>query len=344
MPKLRRVVTGPALVFPRHPVAFARFGLMALVPARAFAKRAFRGERARAAFAGLAAHSFMSLDAPLSSTFALMLGGTAHAVGWPFPRGGSQRIVDALASILRSHGGTIETGRPVRTLDDVPRADALVLDVTPRQLDAIAGGRFPERYRRALRRYRYGPGVFKVDYALAGPVPWSAPEAARGGTVHLGGTLDEIADAEAEVQRGGHPERPFVLVAQQSLFDASRAPAGKHTLWAYCHVPNGSTVDMTARIEAQIERFAPGFRERIVDRHVMDTRWVESHNASFVGGDISAGHHGGLQLFARPVLSVDPYSTPDRRVYLCSAATPPGGGVHGMCGYHAARSALRRLA
>jgi phytoene dehydrogenase-like protein len=342
MPKLRRAVTGPLPFLPRHPLALARFGLMALMPARAFARRAFRGEPARAAFAGLAAHSFMSLDAPLSATFGLVLGGTAHAVGWPFPRGGSQRIVDALAAILRSHGGTIETRRPVRTLADLPAADAVLFDVTPRQLERIAGDRLPDGYRRALRRYRYGPGVFKVDYALDGPVPWRARDAALGGTVHLGGTLDEIAAAEAEVQRGRHPERPFVLVAQQSLFDASRAPEGKHTLWAYCHVPNGSTVDMTARIEAQIERFAPGFRERILDRHVMDTRAVESHNESYLGGDISAGHHGGLQLFARPVLSADPYATPDRSIYICSAATPPGAGVHGMCGYHAARSALRR--
>jgi phytoene dehydrogenase-like protein len=342
MPRLRAAVTGPTLAFPRHPVALARFGLMSLLPARLFARRAFRTERARAVFAGLAGHSFLSLDTPLSTTFALMLGGTAHAVGWPFPAGGSQRIVDALTAILRAHGGEIITGRRVRGPADTPRAAAVLFDVTPRQLERIAGDRFPEGYRRALRRYRYGPGVFKVDYALDGPVPWRAPECALGGTVHLGGTLDEIADAEAEVQRGGHPERPFVLVAQQSLFDPSRAPEGKHTLWAYCHVPNGSSVDMSARIEAQIERFAPGFRERVLARHVMDTRWVEAHNETYVGGDISAGSHGGLQLFARPVLSPDPYATPDRSIYICSAATPPGGGVHGMCGYHAARSALRR--
>ncbi|MBI2325165.1 MAG: NAD(P)/FAD-dependent oxidoreductase [Chloroflexi bacterium] len=342
LPKLRSVVTGPALAFPRHPVALARFGLMSLWPARLFARRAFRTDRARAAFAGLAAHSFLSLDAPLSTTFALMLGGTAHAVGWPMPRGGSQRVVDALAAILRAHGGEIVTGRRVGSMADLPRADATLFDVTPRQLERIAGDRFPEGYRRALRRYRYGPGVFKVDYALDGPVPWRAPDCGLAGTVHVGGTLDEIADSEGEVARGGHPERPFALVAQQSLFDPSRAPAGKHTLWAYCHVPNGSTVDMTARIEAQIERFAPGFRDRIIARHVMDTRWVEAHNETYVGGDISAGSHGGLQLFARPVLSIDPYATPDRSIYLCSAATPPGGGVHGMCGYHAARSAMRR--
>ncbi len=341
-PKLRSVLTGPFLAVHGHPIALARFGVLALLPARMLAKRLFRTERARAVFAGMAAHSFLPLDGPLSSTWALTFGASAHAVGWPLPRGGSQRIVDALAAVLRSRGGEIVTGRRVRSLDDLPEADATLFDVTPRALERIAGDRFPEGYRRALRRYRYGPGVFKMDYALDGPVPWQAPECALAGTVHLGGTLDEIADAEREVARGAHPERPFVLVAQQSLFDPSRAPEGKHTLWAYCHVPNGSTVDMTERIEAQLERFAPGFHERILARHVMDTRWVESHNESYVGGDISAGSHGGLQLFARPVLSTDPYATPDRSIYLCSAATPPGGGVHGMCGFHAARSALRR--
>ena len=342
LPKLRSTVTGPALALPHHPLALARFGLMSLLPARSFARRAFRTERARAVFAGLAAHSFLPLDAPLSTTFALMLGSTAHAVGWPLPRGGSQRIADALAAILRSYGGEILTGRRVGSLADVPDAGAVLFDVAPRQLERIAGDRLPPGYRAALGRYRYGPGVYKVDYALSGPVPWRAAECAGAGTVHVGGTLDEIAGAEREVAHGGHPERPFVLVAQQSLFDPSRAPDGKHTLWAYCHVPNGSKVDMSARIEAQIERFAPGFRQRILARHEMDTRWVEAHNETCVGGDISAGSHGGLQLFARPVLSPDPYATPDRSLYLCSAATPPGAGVHGMCGYHAARSALRR--
>ena len=340
--RLRRTVTGPALAFPRHPVALARFGLMSIAPARAFARRSFRGDRARAIFAGLAAHSFLSLDAPFSTTFALMLGATAHAVGWPMPRGGSQRIVDALAMVLRSYGGEIETGRRVTSLSDLPDAQAYLFDVSPRQLERIAGDELPGGYRETLRRYRYGPGVFKVDYALDGPVPWRAEPCAAAGTVHLGGTLDEITEAEALVARGGHPERPFVLVAQQSMFDPSRAPEGRHTLWAYCHVPNGSTVDMSARIEAQLERFAPGFQRRVLARHVMDTRWVESHNETYVGGDISAGSHGGLQLFRRPVFSPDPYATPSRRVYLCSAATPPGGGVHGMCGYHAARSAIRR--
>jgi phytoene dehydrogenase-like protein len=340
--RLRPTITGPALRFPRHPVALGRFGLMSITPARSFAKRAYRGERARALVAGLAAHSFLSLDALWSTTFALMLGATAHAVGWPLPRGGSQRVVDALAAVLRSYGGEIMTGRRVTSLAELPAARAYLLDLSPRQLERIAAGRLPDGYRRGLRSYRYGPGVFKVDYALDGPVPWRAAECGTAGTVHVGGTLDEIADAEREVSRGRHPERPFVLVAQQSLFDPSRAPEGKHTLWAYCHVPNGSTVDMTARIESQLERFAPGFRGRVLARHVMDTGWVEAHNASYIGGDISGGSHDGLQLFRRPVLSPDPYATPDRSIYLCSASTPPGGGVHGMCGYHAARSALRR--
>jgi phytoene dehydrogenase-like protein len=338
--KLRSALTGPFLALHRHPLALARFGALALLPAGLVAKRLFRTDRARALFAGLAGHSFLSLDAPLSTTFALMLGASAHAVGWPIARGGSQRIVDALAAVLRDRGGEIVTGHAVRSLMET-RGTA-IFDVTPRQLDGIAGDRLPDGYRAALRRYRYGPGVFKLDYALDGPVPWRAPDCARAGTVHLGGTLDEIAESERDIARGRAAERPFVLVAQQSLFDPSRAPEGKHTLWAYCHVPNGSTDDMTDRIEAQIERFAPGFRDRVLARHVMDTRWVEAHNETYVGGDISAGAHDGLQLFARPVLSADPYATPDRSIYLCSAATPPGGGVHGMCGYHAARSALRR--
>lgn len=341
--KLRSALTGPFLAVHRHPIALARFGVLALLPARFLARRLFRSEGARAAFAGLAAHSFLSLDAPLSTTFALTLGGSAHAVGWPMPRGGSQRIVDALARILTEQGGEIHTGHRVGSIGDLPRAGVVLFDVTPLQLERIAGDRLPDRYRGALRRYRYGPGVFKVDYALDGPVPWRAAECARAGTVHLGGTLDEIADAEREVARGGHPERPFVLVAQQSLFDPSRAPEGKHTLWAYCHVPNRSAVDMTERIERQIERFAPGFRDRILARRVMAPADIESYNANHVGGDISGGMADLSQLFARPVASLDPYRVPGTNVFICSSSTPPGGGVHGMCGYFAARAALRSL-
>lgn len=340
--RLAPVLTGPAVAFPRHPLALARFGLMSLLPARLFARRSFRGERSRAAFAGFAAHAFLSLDSPISATFGLVEAALAHVAGWPLARGGSQRIADALAAVLRGYGGEISTGQPVGSFDDLPPARAYLFDLAPGQLERIAADRLPDGYRGRLRDYRQGPGVFKVDYALDAPVPWRAAECANAGTLHLGGTLDEIADAEREVSRGGHPERPFVLVAQQSLFDPSRAPEGKHTLWAYCHVPNGSTVDMTDRIEAQLERFAPGFRDRVAARHVMDTRWIEAHNATCIGGDISGGSHGGLQLFRRPTLSSDPYATPDRSIYLCSASTPPGGGVHGMCGFHAARSALLR--
>lgn len=332
----------PALHIPRHPLLVARFAPVALSSAKLLANRVFRGPRARALLAGLAAHSFLPLDAAFSASFGLMLAASGHTVGWPMPRGGSQRIADALASYLRSLGGEIVTGDRVARIADLGNARAILFDTTPRALERIAGDRLPGRYRRALSRYRYGPGVFKLDYALSGPVPWRAEACTRAGTVHLGGTFGEIAAGERAVSRGEHPERPFVLVAQQSLFDPVRAPAGQHTLWAYCHVPNGSTVDMTARIEAQLERFAPGFGAQVLARSVQNTRDVESHNANYIGGDVAAGSHAGFQLLARPVWSPDPYATPARDIYLCSAATPPGGGVHGMCGANAARSALRR--
>jgi phytoene dehydrogenase-like protein len=340
--RLASEILGPVLHWPRHPLTLARFGPLALMSARGLALLAFRGRRARAVFSGLAAHSFLSLDAPFSATFALLMGSSAHAIGWPIPRGGSQRISDALAAHLRELGGQIFLGTAIGSVEELPSAHAILFDVTPRQLERIAGNRLPQGYRAALRRYRYGPGVFKLDYALDGPVPWKAPECGRASTVHLGGDLAEVAASEAEVARGRHPERPFALVAQPSLFDGSRAPAGKHVLWAYCHVPNGSTMDMTARIEAQIERFAPGFHDRILARHAMTTADLEAHNQNLVGGDISGGSHDGLQLIARPMLRLNPYATPARDIYLCSSSTPPGGGVHGMCGYHAARSALGR--
>ena len=277
-----------------------------------------------------------------SASFALILGAAAHASGWPIARGGSQRIADALAASLRELGGEIVVGDPVDALERLGAARAILFDTSPATLERIAGARLPARYRRALVRYRRGPGVFKLDYALSGPVPWRAPECRRAGTVHLGGRFEEIAASEAEVMRGGHPQKPFVLVAQQSLFDASRAPPGKHTLWAYCHVPNGSTVDMTARIEAQLERFAPGFADLVLARAVTAPREVEAHNANCAGGDIAGGAYDGLQFLARPVLAFDPYATPAPELYLCSSSTPPGAGVHGMCGWHAARSALRR--
>jgi phytoene dehydrogenase-like protein len=317
--------------------------MIALRSARGLAEARFRGEPARALFAGLAAHAILPLDRAATAASGLVLGALGHVVGWPLPRGGSQRFADALASLLRSLGGEIVTGTPVERLEDAPSAKAILLDVTPRQMLRIAGSRLPAGYRRALERYRYGPGVFKLDYALSGPVPWLAPACGRAGTVHVGGTLVEIAAAEAAVWRGEHPERPFVLVAQQSLFDPTRAPAGRHTLWAYCHVPHGSTVDMTARVEAQIERFAPGFRDLVLARSTMGPADLEARNPNRIGGDIGGGVQDLGQLFKRPVWSFTPYRTPLSGVYLCSSSTPPGGGVHGLCGSHAAAAVLRDL-
>jgi len=336
-------VLGPVIHVPRHPFRLLRFGTLALLPARFLADRAFRGAPARALFAGLAAHSLRPLEAPLTAAFALTLGASAHAVGWPIARGGSGRIADALAAELRLLGGSIVVGRRIRGMDDLPAAQAYVFDVMPASLERIAGARLPAAYRRRMRGHRLGPGVFKVDHALSAPVPWRAPECALAGTVHIGGTLAEIAASEAAVGRGEHPARPFVIVAQQSLFDPSRAPAGRHTLWSYCHVPNGSTEDMTERIEAQIERFAPGFRDVVLARHVSTPRDIEERNANHPGGDISGGSNATLDLIFRPVARLDPYATPARDITLCSSATPPGAGVHGMCGYRAARSALRRM-
>jgi phytoene dehydrogenase-like protein len=315
--------------------------LDAVRPAAGVARSRFSGERARALFAGCAAHSVLSLRAPISASFGIVLMLTAHAVGWPVTRGGSQRLADALAAHLRSLSGEVELGRRVRSLDDLSARTAL-LDVTPRELLRIAGAQLPDRYRRALHRYRYGPGIFKLDWALEGPIPWTAPEAARGGTVHLGGTLEEIVASEDAAVRGEHHDRPFVLLVQPTIFDPSRAPPGRHTAWAYCHVPNGSTRDMTGAIEAQVERFAPGFRDRILARSAMDSAEVERRNPNYVGGDINGGLESLTQLFTRPVARPVPYSTPLPGVFLCSSSTPPGGGVHGMCGYWAAKAALRR--
>jgi phytoene dehydrogenase-like protein len=283
----------------------------------------------------------LRLERPPSAAFGLILGLLGHAVGWPFPRGGSQRLSDGLASYLRSLGGEIETGRKVESLSELGETRPVLLDVTPRGLLELAGDRLPSRFRRRLERYRYGPGVFKLDWALDGPIPWRAEECVRAATVHLGATLEEIAASEAAPSRGEVPERPYVLLAQQSLFDPTRAPAGQHTAWAYCHVPNGSGVDMTERIERQVERFAPGFRERILARSALGPADLERHNPNNVGGDINGGAADLRQLFTRPVARLSPYTTPLPGVFLCSASTPPGGGVHGMCGYHAAKAALR---
>ena len=341
--KIMTDTLGPLPLPPHHPLALVQFGLSAILPADLLARVTFQTPLARGLLAGMAGHSMLPLDQPATAAFGLVLGILAHAVGWPIPRRGSQSIVDAMAHYLTSLGGMIQPSSEVRSLADIPPARALLFDVTPRQLLSIAGERLPESYRRALNAYRYGPGVFKLDWALDGPAPWQSPDCALAGTVHLGGTLSEIAAAERAAWRGVHPVKPFVLFAQQSLFDSSRAPAGKHTAWAYCHVPHGSTVDMTAAIEREMERHAPGFGDCILGRHTISAAEYESYNPNYVGGDINAGVQDWRQLFTRPVARLDPYSTPNPRLFLCSAATPPGGGVHGMCGYHAARSALRRL-
>jgi phytoene dehydrogenase-like protein len=333
---------GPVTRIPRHPFLMARFGMKAFASAQSFAARSFQGPRTRALFAGLAAHSILSLDQPLTAAIGIMFAATAHAVGWPIPRGGAQTITDALCRLLESQGGAIYTRRHITSLTDLGERIPLTLcDVTPRQLLALAGDRLAPSYRRALERFQYGPGAFKIDYALSEPIPWQAPECRRAITVHLGGTLEEIALSERAAAHGQHTERPFVLLAQPTLFDASRAPAGKHVAWAYCHVPNGSSLDMTSRIEAQIERFAPGFRDCVIARHVSSPALLESMDANLVGGDINGGAFTLRQFFFRPAMGN--YWTGTPNLYLCSSSTPPGGGVHGMCGYHAARMALRRL-
>lgn len=331
-PEFRHDLLGPLLRIPRRPLLMAAFGIDALQSARRVAYRNFRGERARALFAGIAAHSFLPLERAGSAAIAMALAVAGQATGWPFPRGGSQKLSDALAGYLRSLGGEIVTGHRVTSLPDGP---LVMCDITPRQLIEMAGARLPAAYRAALAKYRYGPGVFKVDWALDAPVPWRAPECARAATIHLGGRFDEIADWERN-----HRGRPFVLAVQSSLFDPTRAPAGKHTLWAYCHVPNGSTADMTNAIEDQIERFAPGFRARILARHAEGPASLERRNSNLIGGEITGGLTSLRQSFFRPTASL--YRTPLAGVYLCSAATPPGASVHGMCGYYAVRAALAR--
>jgi phytoene dehydrogenase-like protein len=325
---------------PRDALAFLRFGLAALWPAQSLARGWFGGERAQALFAGLAAHSMQPLTWPLTAAFGLVLGMLAHAVGWPIPRGGSQMIADALAAHLRMLGGEIVTNHWIHSLDEIPPAAHVLLDVTPRQLLAMAGDRLPPRYRRQLQRYRYGVGACKVDYALNAPVPWRDPICAQAGTVHLGGKLQEIAHGEALVWRGRHAPRPYVLVTQPSLFDATRAPAGKHVLWAYCHVPHGSTLDVSTSIDAQLERAAPGFGDCVIAKRVHTAAQLADYNPNYIGGDINGGVQDWRQQWTRPVPSLHPYATPLPNVYLCSSATPPGGGVHGMAGYHAARALL----
>ena len=332
-------ILAPIRSVPRHPLAMARFGLDGLPPATILARR-FRTEEAQGLFAGVAAHSMLPLSAPVTSAFGLLLTMAAHAVGWPVVEGGSARLTGALLAELASLGGEVETGHWVRSLDELPPARAVLLDVTPRQLIALAGDRLTGRHQAALRRFRYGPGVCKVDFALSGPVPWQAPACREAGTVHLGGTLAEVARSEADVTAGRMPERPYCLVAQPGVVDPTRAPAGQHTLWAYCHVPSGSPDDVSGRIEAQIERFAPGFRDLVLAKSVRTAADMERYNPNYVGGDINGGAGTLLQTVLRPTPRWNPYRTAIPGVYLCSSSTPPGGGVHGMCGQNAAQAAL----
>ena len=327
------------LRWPRHPRLMTRFGISAIRAAQSLADRRFRETPARALFAGVSAHSMLPLDFRGSAAFGLVLAATGHAVGWPIARGGSQSLADALASYLISKGGEIFTDAPVQTLDELPSSRVVLCDITPKQLLSLAGDRLSASYSRRLRRYRYGMGAFKIDWALSAPVPWKATACTRAATVHLGGTLEEIAVSERAAWRGHETQRPFVLAVQPSLFDSSRAPKKKHTFWTYCHVPNGSNWDMAVRIEAQIERFAPGFRDTILGRNVAPPAELERRNPNLVGGDINGGAPTLDQLFLRP--TVKHYSTSAPGLYLCSASTPPGGGVHGMCGYFAARQALK---
>ncbi len=328
---------------PNHPFRMARFGAVGLRSCASLVHSHFRGPKARALFAGCAAHSFLPLDATASASFGLVLALVAHATDWPCAAGGSQRIIDALCSYLRSLGGTIQLNRKVHRLSDIPPSRAVLFDLAPSAVARIAADALPHTYRRRLLAFRHGPGVFKIDWALSGPIPWTSPACARASTVHLGATYEELAASERAAVHGHLAPRPFVLVAQQSLMDSSRAPQGHHTGWAYCHVPHGSTVDRTQQIENQIERFAPGFRDLILARATMTTADIEKHNPNMIGGDIGGGANNLSQFFFRPTLQWDPYSTPNPRLFLCSSSTPPGGGVHGMCGYWAAQSALKTV-
>jgi phytoene dehydrogenase-like protein len=335
-------VLGPVVHVPKHPIFFTRFGINALQPAAVLGRR-FATDEGRALFAGCAAHAMLPFRRALTSSFGILLLAGAHAHGWPFARGGSQSIIDSLVARLVELGGSIECDRVVRTLADVPAATTTLFDTSPRQLAAIAGDALPRGYRRRLEKFRHGPGAFKIDYVLDGPVPWRSAPCRRAGTVHVGGTFAEIAAAEAEVAAGRHAEKPFVLVAQPSLVDHTRAPSGTHALWVYAHVPNGSTLDQTDVIERQIERFAPGFRDVVRARKVITAAQFEDYDANYIGGDIAGGAHALSQLIARPFATRHNYRTPNPSIYLCSASTPPGAGVHGMCGFNAARAALHTI-
>lgn len=337
--RLAPAVLGPLLRVPGHPLTLAGFGVRAALPASWVAGR-FAGAEAAALFAGCAAHSFLPLGHPFTASFGIMLAAAGHRASWPVVRGGSGALTGAMVGLLEELGGELRTSSPVRSMADIPPSRAVLFDLTPRQVLAVAGNELPARYRQRLERFRYGPGVFKIDYALSDPVPWANESCRRAGTVHVGGTAGEVAAGERDVARGRHPERPFLIVAQPSLVDPGRAPAGRHTLWVYCHVPNGSGVDMTAAVERQLERFAPGFGDVVLARHRGGPGWYEGYNPNNVGGDINGGSFAGRQLVFRPTVGLHPYRTPNPRLFLCSSSTPPGGGVHGMCGLHGATAAL----
>ncbi len=338
--ELTEDILGP-LRFPNHPIRLARFGLNALQSAKRLTSR-YKEERAQALFGGIAAHSILPLDKPSTAAIGLVLGAAGHSVGWPLPKGGSQSIADAMKAYFESLGGVVETGLKITDFNMLPDVRAVLFDLTPKQVLSIAGDRFPKGYQKKLANYRYGAGVFKIDYLLSEPVPWKDQRCSRAGTVHVGGSFSEIMESEASMNQQRHSEKPYVLVAQQSLFDKTRTPDNRETLWAYCHVPNGSDKDMTEEIENQIERFAPGFRDVIEQRVSMTATSFESYNANYIGGDINGGSQDLFQLFARPVSLFAPYATPVKGIYFCSSSTPPGGGVHGMCGYHAAQLAIKR--
>jgi len=337
-PEIAPDILGP-FHFPKHPLSMAQFGLKALTSAN-YLSREFHTAKAKGLLAGMAAHSIQPLTNAATSAIGLVLMTAGHLKGWPVPKGGSASIANALASYFVSLGGKIETNSYISSINQLPAAKAVLFDVTPKQLLQIAGDRFSQTYTKQLQRYRYGMGVFKIDWALQEPIPFTAPECRQAGTVHIGNTIEEIVESERLSSAGVHPEKPFVLLAQPSVFDATRAPAGKHTAWAYCHVPNGSTNDMTTAIENQVERFAPGFKDLILARHTFNTQQLEAYNPNYIGGDINGGIIDLRQLYTRPAIRWSPYTTPANGIYICSSSTPPGGGVHGMCGYHAARKAL----
>jgi phytoene dehydrogenase-like protein len=341
--KLIPEILAPPVHLPRHPFLLMPFGISAIQSAQRFVQRRFRGPRARGLFAGIAAHANMPLDASPTAAIGLFLSILAHSSGWPIVKGGSQKLSDALASYFVSLGGQIMTNTHIKSMRELPPARVVMFDLTPRQILRIASDELTPSYRWELHKYRYGPGVFKLDWALNSPIPWKSPKCAEAGTVHIGGTFEEIISGEQAVAKGRCPEKPFVILSQPTLFDETRAPEGKHTAWAYCHVPSGSAIDMTDRIESQVERFAPGFRDCIIGRHAMTPKDLEKYNQNYVGGDISGGIQNILQTIARPSLRVTPYATSLKGVFICSSSTPPGGGVHGMCGYHAARAALATI-